>query len=336
MQERKEWGPAKNGIDAQQRKDYWQQKREFSLQQIQSPGKLFTRVHGTKSSVAPLSMENSKKVKKRTKENRGAITPVESGDGPMQDPILKNKEKQVRSKARLRRTSCAGGALYREQFRQAEMAGKRTKRREELVLKLKSRLVGEEIEAVFANWDTDGNGTLSKHEIKAGLDRIGLSLLKNEFNELFDEIDINSDGEVTISELKTFAGTSWVKMPDARLQFNRQLTERRTKEQTQKFMADAGAIFAAQQMRRFKRQEMMQNGADRATKERDPLNSQQATAPKLGPTAVARERVRHFLIDRDMRYESEAAKRKQRRNKDAYLKKQQQKHTFMRGKEAER
>jgi Ca2+-binding EF-hand superfamily protein len=58
----------------------------------------------------------------------------------------------------------------------------------------------------FRTWDTNGDGTLSKAELCLGLDKLGLSLLKRDFDVLFTEMDANGNGLVEINELKHFMG----------------------------------------------------------------------------------------------------------------------------------
>jgi hypothetical protein len=151
------------GKESDPRKEYWQRREARAIKQRQA----------SKHTCADDNMQRAETIiafEKHVYDNR---------------PKLRVKPKR---RARTRRTSCVGGDLYREQFRQGGMTKKRDKRRGQVIGLLQSRVLGDDPEEIFRLWDTDGDGTLSRHEMKSGLDRVGLNLLKSDIDVLYDSI----------------------------------------------------------------------------------------------------------------------------------------------------
>ena len=63
-----------------------------------------------------------------------------------------------------------------------------------------SVLSDEEIKNVFIKWDLDKNGTLSRDEVRAGLAALKLPPTAEGVEKLFNLLDKNSDGVVTLEE----------------------------------------------------------------------------------------------------------------------------------------
>jgi hypothetical protein len=135
----------------------------------------------------------------------GIITPIAKVNEPVKK-LRKEAAKKPVQKARSRRTSCLGGDLYREQMFQARCKENQEKRRLELKDTLRNRIGKMDVVQAFRTWDTNGDGTLSKAELSSGLDKLGLSLLKGDFDTLFTEMDANGNGLVEINELEHFMG----------------------------------------------------------------------------------------------------------------------------------
>jgi Ca2+-binding EF-hand superfamily protein len=68
------------------------------------------------------------------------------------------------------------------------------------------KLDGKDIEKVFNTIDTDGNRTLSRFEVKTALRKIGVFHLMSPqiCKAMFDEMDLNNDGEVDMIEWKKY------------------------------------------------------------------------------------------------------------------------------------
>jgi hypothetical protein len=234
---------------------------------------------------------------------------------PKATPKLRVKPKR---RAKTRRTSCVGGDSYREQFRQAEMTKKRDKRRGQVIVLLQSRVLGDDPEEIFRLWDTDGDGTLTRLEMKSGFDRVGLNLLKSDVDVLYDAIDIDNDGQVDVNEFSMFCKSAWASTPDPRFQYNKQLTTTRLEEDSLKLMADEKKVFTAQQLRRFQQQEAHRQ---MVIQKEGAINLNTAAVQNSPSTARAQGRVRQYLIDRDMRYELKAAQQKQQAKRKAFVEK---------------
>ena len=57
---------------------------------------------------------------------------------------------------------------------------------------------------VFAIFDTDGTGKVTKQQLKAGFTKLGDQMSDDEINELFNEADKNKNGYITYAEFKVF------------------------------------------------------------------------------------------------------------------------------------
>ena len=60
------------------------------------------------------------------------------------------------------------------------------------------------IHALWCSVDADGNGTLDPEELKHGLFFVGCSLKDDEVQNLFESMDINGDGVISLTEFKCF------------------------------------------------------------------------------------------------------------------------------------
>lgn len=64
--------------------------------------------------------------------------------------------------------------------------------------------IKEIAEAAFKKVDTDGSGTIDKGELKALMDEasksIGTSVSENELNDIYNGLDKNKDGKLTVDE----------------------------------------------------------------------------------------------------------------------------------------
>jgi hypothetical protein len=173
-----------------------------------------------------------------------------------------------------------------------------------------------DLEAAFIDWDTDGNGTLSKSELQAGLDRLGMSLVRNDFAPMFGDMDLNGDGEIDIKELKAFAAGAWAHTDDTKAEYSKQLTQMREDEEKRKRRTEANKLFSVQQMRRFKENETrtkvarLQAAGGGTSDGKSGKTKSSGLNNHISPTMAAQEKVRHFLIDRDIRYEIKAAEKK--------------------------
>jgi calmodulin len=60
----------------------------------------------------------------------------------------------------------------------------------------------EELRQAFKVFDADGNGTISKVELKRVMDMLGEKLNDAQIDEMMKEADINGDGEIDFGEFK--------------------------------------------------------------------------------------------------------------------------------------
>lgn len=60
----------------------------------------------------------------------------------------------------------------------------------------------EELLQAFKIFDADGNGTISKDELKRVMDMLGEKLSESQIDEMMKEADINGDGEIDFGEFK--------------------------------------------------------------------------------------------------------------------------------------
>ena len=54
---------------------------------------------------------------------------------------------------------------------------------------------------LFKEWDTDGDGTVSKKEFRKAIPALGLDVPRAEIDALFDQFDPDGSGDIALSEL---------------------------------------------------------------------------------------------------------------------------------------
>jgi len=59
-----------------------------------------------------------------------------------------------------------------------------------------------ELKDAFEVFDTDGNGTISKSELKQLMSNLGQNLTDEELNAMMDEADTDGNGEIDFNEFK--------------------------------------------------------------------------------------------------------------------------------------
>lgn len=60
----------------------------------------------------------------------------------------------------------------------------------------------EELRQAFKVFDADGNGTISKSELKRVMDMLGEKLSDAQIDEMMREADTNGDGEIDFNEFR--------------------------------------------------------------------------------------------------------------------------------------
>lgn len=77
----------------------------------------------------------------------------------------------------------------------------------------------EEIDAIFAELDTDGNGKLDKDEIRSGFeDLLGWKMTDKEVDQFFKQYDATGDGQLTYNEWVVAATAYSTLFSDKKLQ----------------------------------------------------------------------------------------------------------------------
>jgi hypothetical protein len=66
-----------------------------------------------------------------------------------------------------------------------------------------------ELLKLFTDWDVDNDGSVSKPEFRRGVRLLGLRADVTEVNRVFDAIDADGDGTVTLSELDVWLSAVW-------------------------------------------------------------------------------------------------------------------------------
>jgi hypothetical protein len=209
------------------------------------------------------------------------------------------------AKSKFRRTSCLGGDLYREQVFQERCLQSRDSRRNEMKNTLRNRVGKLDIASAFRTWDVDGDGTLSKSELWTGLDKLGLSLLKPDFVELFASIDLNGNGLIEIDELELFMGKCRIERGeniDNRFAFGQHLIEQRKLGDQIEADRKYEALHFAKKVRQMKEQRSRKNNVAAV--------KIWVGGAKKNPTELAKERVQTFLVARTIQYEQKANREK--------------------------
>ena len=72
-----------------------------------------------------------------------------------------------------------------------------------VAVKLRDALTKNAVRVIdlFREWDTDGNGSISKREFRKAIPRLGLKASKAEVGHLFDEWDADKSGMISLAEL---------------------------------------------------------------------------------------------------------------------------------------
>lgn len=65
-----------------------------------------------------------------------------------------------------------------------------------------------EISRLFLDWDVDRNGKIDRPEFRRALKALGIKAPFHEMNELFDSLDADGDGEISLDELEEKLGTA--------------------------------------------------------------------------------------------------------------------------------
>ena len=79
-----------------------------------------------------------------------------------------------------------------------------------------STQLSDSCDAVFADWDLDGNGELSVRELSVKLQELGVPSAIEQLHALFAQLDTDADGRVTGDDLKRyFAGMDAARMETA-------------------------------------------------------------------------------------------------------------------------
>jgi hypothetical protein len=66
------------------------------------------------------------------------------------------------------------------------------------------RLASSNIAKVFGTFDRDKNGSINRRELAMGLELQGLHLISAEMEELFNRMDGNHDGKISVEEFADF------------------------------------------------------------------------------------------------------------------------------------
>lgn len=59
---------------------------------------------------------------------------------------------------------------------------------------------GRPIEEIFAEYDEDGNGTLTSKELRNALRKLNLGLTSKDIDQIMQKIDVNGDGIISYDE----------------------------------------------------------------------------------------------------------------------------------------
>jgi hypothetical protein len=125
-----------------------------------------------------------------------------------------------------------------------------------------------------------------------------LHLLKQDFNSLFTQMDLNNDGRIDASELVSYVKSEYTATPDTRVQYNKQLAEQRKKSIEKNKNQEKKAVYLA----RSQRMELMENAAAAATVQQS--SNSDILSKKKSSEALARMKVKDFLRNRNLRYQA--------------------------------
>jgi hypothetical protein len=195
---------------------------------------------------------------------------------------IAKKQRQRREPAKSRRMSCVGSYLQSERG----MVRNLDERRADLTRKLKGRFKSLDLKHIFRSWDTDASGCLNRQEVRAGINRLGFSLIQDDLDFVFDEMDVDGDGVIVVDEFMAFTQASWAEAdaPDtAKMQYYSNLKKMREEEFFAKETSNKATLTTLRQ-------------------QKDSARSRGAVSAKY-PAGSAEARVRGMLNARDMRYE---------------------------------
>ena len=158
---------------------------------------------------------------------------------------------------------------------------------------LQSRLAGIDVINLIRQWDRDGNGELSKREMRRGLQRLGMEMVSDDFEAVFEAIDTDGNGKISQEELANFANSAFSEQSiDARYLYNKQKLNQRMAAREQSTADHISEIYAAKTQRR-----KVKTAAQLAKMDIHTPNG------PADATAAAKKRVRAFIVARDTRYE---------------------------------
>jgi hypothetical protein len=109
----------------------------------------------------------------------------------------------------MRNTSYASGIQGHIKQKEEDVYDRQAEKRAELTLRLRRRLQNFGPEHLFTIMDTDESGQVDKRELRAGLESLGMHLLRDDFDTVFNELDLDGSGGIEIHELSRFLDSAW-------------------------------------------------------------------------------------------------------------------------------
>jgi CRP-like cAMP-binding protein len=86
---------------------------------------------------------------------------------------------------------------------------KKQDRQEQLRRTLRRRFLDLDPYEMFASFDKNGNGRLTRDELRLGITLVGMELLHDEFNYFFDKAEKNTYDESSLRSLETQVNAAW-------------------------------------------------------------------------------------------------------------------------------
>lgn len=62
---------------------------------------------------------------------------------------------------------------------------------------------------MFKLFDKDGNGLITKEELRGGLGQMGQQLTENDVEQIFEEADLDGDGMISYEEFEELMKGKW-------------------------------------------------------------------------------------------------------------------------------
>jgi hypothetical protein len=100
----------------------------------------------------------------------------ENGNQEATTPTKQKVKKMLKTKPRSRKTNSAGTETT------AFVEDRRQERVQILKAKMRARLQNSNLANLFNQFDLDGNGSITKHELKSGFEKQGAALLSGLIN----------------------------------------------------------------------------------------------------------------------------------------------------------